>query len=256
MSLPGPRPLVHFGNSERMDNLATHSVDLVVTSPPYFPASMASLLEAPRKEQDRPQEVLGAITSFALTFRPVYRELCRVLKPGRAAIFQLRDLRYGGILLPLVNTHWDLLLSEGFCLVTRVLWRPGRSSKHRRSMFVGRPLVGTYLADDCEEFLVFASGTSLEVRSTPVDLEEDPYRLVEPVWTLSAPHRRTDHVWGSPRPVVRRLVSLYSLPGDLVVDPFMGHGNTLEVAQSLGRRSEGWDTDAESYSQALQRFPS
>ena len=212
------------------------------------------MLKAPRNKQADTRKVLELVTSFALSFRPVYREMKRVLKPGGVAILQIRDLRYGGSLLPLVPTHWDLMLSSGFSLITRVAWRPGQSSYRRRLAFVGRPVVGSFLADDYEEFLVFASGNEVRQRSALVELEDDPRKLVEPVWTLWSPHRKTDHVWGSPRVVVHRLILLFSEPGDLVVDPFMGYGNTLEVARSLNRRSAGWELDPESYARAVERF--
>jgi len=41
--------------------------------------------------------------------------------------------------------------------------------------------------------------------------------------------------------VVWNLLSRYTRPGDLVVDPFCGGGTTLDVAQSLERRAQGFD---------------
>jgi site-specific DNA-methyltransferase (adenine-specific) len=43
--------------------------------------------------------------------------------------------------------------------------------------------------------------------------------------------------------VFRRLVALYSRPGDLVVDPFCGGGGVLAVARELGREAVGYDID-------------
>jgi site-specific DNA-methyltransferase (adenine-specific) len=42
---------------------------------------------------------------------------------------------------------------------------------------------------------------------------------------------------------VRRFIALYSEPGDLVVDPFAGHGTTLRVALAMGRRAIGYEID-------------
>ena len=38
------------------------------------------------------------------------------------------------------------------------------------------------------------------------------------------------------------LVSTYTNPGDLVVDPYAGSGSTGIAAEKLGRRFQGWDT--------------
>jgi site-specific DNA-methyltransferase (adenine-specific) len=48
-----------------------------------------------------------------------------------------------------------------------------------------------------------------------------------------------DHPCAKPIRMVRWLVNRASLPGELVLDPFMGSGTTLEAAKSLGRRAIG-----------------
>jgi DNA modification methylase len=41
--------------------------------------------------------------------------------------------------------------------------------------------------------------------------------------------------------VIRRCIKLYSAPGDLVFDPFMGIGSTAYVAIEQGRRCVGFE---------------
>lgn len=52
------------------------------------------------------------------------------------------------------------------------------------------------------------------------------------------------HKWGQNLEGFRALVSSFSDPGDLIVDPFVGGGTTALAAQQLGRRFVGCDTDA------------
>lgn len=42
-----------------------------------------------------------------------------------------------------------------------------------------------------------------------------------------------------PMPLAKDLISAYSNPGDLVLDPFSGSGTTAYAAQLLGRRAIG-----------------
>jgi len=50
---------------------------------------------------------------------------------------------------------------------------------------------------------------------------------------------KADHPTQKPRAVIDPLVLASSLPGDIVLDPFMGSGTTLVAAKALGRRAIG-----------------
>lgn len=52
--------------------------------------------------------------------------------------------------------------------------------------------------------------------------------------------------------VIRRLIKLYSNPGDLVLDPFMGIGSTAVVAVELGRRAVGFELKESYHRQSLE----
>lgn len=51
------------------------------------------------------------------------------------------------------------------------------------------------------------------------------------------------HQWQKPVSLMERLVKLYTKPGDLVLDPFCGSGQTLRACKNLGRRFIGIDKD-------------
>jgi len=50
---------------------------------------------------------------------------------------------------------------------------------------------------------------------------------------------RWNHTTAKPLPLIKELVSLFTNPGDLIVDPFAGSGTTLRAAKDLGRRAIG-----------------
>lgn len=50
------------------------------------------------------------------------------------------------------------------------------------------------------------------------------------------------HETAKPLDLIMYLVQTYTNPGDLVIDPFMGSGPTLEACKRLGRRAVGIDT--------------
>lgn len=51
----------------------------------------------------------------------------------------------------------------------------------------------------------------------------------------------SDHETAKPIDLMMWLIQSYSNPGDLVVDPFVGNGSTLEACKRLGRRAIGID---------------
>jgi DNA modification methylase len=51
------------------------------------------------------------------------------------------------------------------------------------------------------------------------------------------------HTTQKPEPLMRQLVALFSEPGELVLDAFMGSGTTLAAAKALGRRAIGIELD-------------
>ena len=63
------------------------------------------------------------------------------------------------------------------------------------------------------------------------------------VWHIApVPPGQLNHPCPFPEEIPYRIISLYSYPGDLVLDPFAGVGTTLKVAEALGRDWVGYET--------------
>ncbi len=67
------------------------------------------------------------------------------------------------------------------------------------------------------------------------------------VWNIPSVHSNNFHEAMFPEEIVRRLVLLYSVPGDTVFDPFLGSGTTAAVAYKNRRDFAGIERDAEYY---------
>jgi adenine-specific DNA-methyltransferase len=70
-----------------------------------------------------------------------------------------------------------------------------------------------------------------EMRGVPLQSIWDDIKPIQ-----SQAHERVDYPTQKPETLIRRIVSLASNPGDLVLDCFIGSGTTAAVAQKLGRR--------------------
>lgn len=66
--------------------------------------------------------------------------------------------------------------------------------------------------------------------------------------------QKNDHPTTKPRPLIDKLVSLFSNEGDLIFDPFLGSGTTAVVAKQGGRPFIGIEISAEYYKIAQDRL--
>lgn len=62
------------------------------------------------------------------------------------------------------------------------------------------------------------------------------------------------HKWQQPLGEVEQLVSYFSQPGDLIIDPCGGSFTTAEACRKMGRRFVGCDIDAEAVNEGLTRL--
>lgn len=74
------------------------------------------------------------------------------------------------------------------------------------------------------------------------------------VWDIRSVRRNDRHEAEFPEELARRVVRLFSPPGGLVLDPFVGTGTTTYVAKSLGRQWIGVDTNPTYTRIALERM--
>lgn len=67
-------------------------------------------------------------------------------------------------------------------------------------------------------------------------------------------HAKQLHHWGQDHGAFHSLVERLTLPGQTVVDPFMGSGTTLAAAHALGRHAIGCDIDEAHVATARERL--
>ncbi len=95
--------------------------------------------------------------------------------------------------------------------------------------------------------------------ATRTDLPTDPWeetagRNLRSVWTIPTQAYAGAHFATFPTKLVMPCVKAGCPPGGLVLDPFVGSGTTLVVAEALGRRGIGLDLSAEYLGLARRRL--
>lgn len=98
-----------------------------------------------------------------------------------------------------------------------------------------------FRSDDTSAIEVFSKGFNQSPKLKPTLAADEFKRLSSPFWVVNSAGNSRIHPHQLTSTVVRRLLSLYSSKGDLVVDPFAGSGSTIIEAARMGRRSVGYE---------------
>jgi len=252
--------------------LADNSVDLVVTSPPYF--SLRSYRDDGEHydgqigSESTPQEFLEAL--WAAT-----AEMVRVVKPSGSIFVNLGDkyVKKGLLGLPwryAIGCTDDL----GLILRAEIVWsKPNglpenvtdrvRRSHEQWFHFTLEPRYFSAIDEIREAYTsppakaqkskAAESGATLNPTLNPThDLEHNPLgKLPGSVWSIpSEPlrvpdHLGVDHFAAFPQEWPRRLILGWCPPDGVVLDPFAGTGTVPMVARVLGRTGIGVDLSAD-----------
>jgi DNA modification methylase len=245
--------------------LPENSVDLVVTSPPYPMIEMWD--EAFGSMSDDAAAALAdgdgerAFEAMHAVLDDVWAEIERVLCPGGIACINVGDAtRTLADRFRVYPNHARVLSAFeelGFDPLPDILWRKPANSAAK---FMGSGMVppSAYVTLEHEYVLVFRNGErrafepGADRRYEAAYFWEERNRWFSDVWTdvqgktqtLDA-ERARDRSAAFPFAVPYRLVNMYSVYGDSVLDPFWGTGTTSLAAMVAGRDSVGVDRDPE-----------
>jgi DNA modification methylase len=224
--------IVH-GSSVAMAELPDNSVHLMVTSPPYNVG----------KDYD---EDLSLEEYLALLTR-VWTETFRVLVPGGRACVNVANLGRK----PYIPLHAFIaqdMIGLGFRMRGEIIWDKGASSSVSTAWGSWRSASNPTLRDAHEYVLIFSKGN---YRRDRIDGRNDTItrdqflEFTKSVWTFAAESaRKVGHPAPFPVELPYRLIQLYTYEGEIVLDPFMGSGQTALAALKSGRHFVGYEIDA------------
>ena len=261
-----------FQDSRDLKEIPSESVDLVVTSPPYPMIEMWDEMFSHQNPEIQDALANGdGMQAYALMhelLNAVWDEVFRVLKEGRFACINIGDatrtVKGNFCLYPnhaRILTH---LLDIGFSALPDILWRKQANTPNK---FMGSGMLpaGAYVTLEHEYILIVRKGSKREFKT---EAEKENRRESGLFW-------EERNVWYSdvwmdikgtdqklPKAISRlrsaafpfdlayRLINMYSVKGDVILDPFLGTGTTTAAAMTSGRNSIGVEID-ESFQQAI-----
>ena len=211
---PSKAPYIIGDCIEQMKALPAHSIDLLVTDPP-FSVTIASYKT--RKWFRRNFADLGIVEHF---FRDVFTEVERVMKPtGHLYVFcdgQSYPL-FWYYMCPFTRSVRELVWDKRVS-INGYGWR----HQHQLIIFADMPEAKPVPTGD---------GDVIVCKGVPIDERVHPAQ--------------------KPVELLKRLIEKSSNEGDVVLDPFLGSGSTLEACIETGRIGLGFETDP-SHETAIQ----
>ena len=228
-------------SSEEMKELPDCSVHLMVTSPPYNVG----------KEYDN-DLTLEEYLAFLMR---VWKETYRVLVPGGRACINVANVGRK----PYIPLHASIMrdmIDLGFLMRGEIIWDKAASASTSTAWGSWQSATNPTLRDTHEYVLVFSKGSfrrdRMDGRVSTISKDEF-LEFTKSVWGIpSESAKKVGHPAPFPVELPYRLIQLYTFSEEIVLDPFMGSGQSALAALKAGRHFVGYELSPE-YCQLAER---
>lgn len=262
---------IYLGDSKtELKNLSSNSIDLIVTSPPYA---------------DQRKNTYGGIRheDYVEWFLPISQELLRVLKPTGTFILNIKEKVVNGERSTYVMELIMAMRHQGWLWTEEFIW-------HKKNSYPGK--WPNRFRDSWERLLQFNKERHFSMYQEEVMVPMGDWKKTrlknlsdtdkirdnskvgsgfgknisnwidrEKAYPTNVLHLATEcnnknHSAAFPEELPEWFIKLFTKEGDTVLDPFMGSGTTLAVANRLRRNSIGIEIVPEYYKMVKKQLPS
>ncbi len=225
-----------------MYEIGDNSVQLAVTSPPYFNAPFDY------------EELYSSYDHYLSMLRNMAKESFRVLSPGRIFVLNIDDMLVKGEKFPIVADATRIFLDAGFRYRDRIIWKKpdGYLRISRRSgVVLQNPYPMYYYPDNLLESIIIFQKGKFDYSCIPKDIREaskidkkefQAKKWYKTLWEMTnvLPGSKLEkNIAAYPEELPYRMIKLFSYVGETVLDPFSGSGTTMKVARFNERNSIG-----------------
>jgi len=235
-----------IGDSRVMKEVKEETVDLIVTSPPYWHI----------KDYGVPGQIgYGqSLHKYLKDLYYVWSESYRVLKKGRRLCINIgdqfaRSIIYGRYKVIPIHAEFIAQCEEiGFDFMGSIIWQ----KKTTMNTTGGANVMGSYpyppngiVEIDYEFIHIFkkpgrGNTVSRDIKEASKLSKEEWKEYFSGHWYFGGA-RQIGHEAVFPKELPRRLIKMFTFVGDTVLDPFLGSGTTARVALELKRNTIGYE---------------
>lgn len=257
---------IYYKSSLQMNEIATESVSLVVTSPPYPMIEMwmedFSIQDEKIKHAINEGNCQAAFEMMHELLNKVWAEVDRVLIPGGIVCINIGDAtKTINQVFQLFSNHSKIInqfIKMGYCVLPDIIWRKQTNAPNK---FMGSGMYppGAYVTYEHEYILIFRKGSKrmFEKEVQKQNRRESAYFWEErniwfsDMWDIKGVGQRMadsesrKRSGAYPFELAYRLINMFSVKGDTILDPFLGIGTTSAAAIASKRNSIGYEINAE-----------
>jgi len=241
---------IHGDALKMLPKMASASVHLIVTSPPY-----GALKDYGGAEQITS---LRGHKKYLSDLEEVWDNCYRILVPGGRLVIVVGDeLIKSGTDSPhrVIPIHADIIrqcISIGYSYMSKIIWQ--KVNVERPSG--GGVFPGSYpfpreclINQDHENILIFRKpGDTIPESQVAKEAsrltQEEWSSFITSIWKIPG-EKKTHHPAPFPQKLVTNLIRMFSFHGEVVLDPMCGSGTTCIAAMKQGRKSIGIDLKKE-----------
>jgi len=242
------------------------SVALTVTSPPYrnaidYKQHVSNMKN--RTDSYFRGKLKISIDDYMDDLSKIFGEVHRVTADGGFCCIVIGNELSDGQMIPLPSLLLARLLQENWHMHEEIIWNKvtgGRNGvANRFSVTVQHPYPSYYHANIMHEhILVMRKGEKHLRKEKKNELPINDVmkkEIANSIWNIApVPPNSVQHPASFPEQIPWRLIQLYTYPGDVVLDPYNGSGQTTKVARVLGRHYIGVEIEEEYVKLAKKRL--
>ena len=241
--LPENLDQIFCTSAEQMTAIPDQSIHLMVTSPPYNVGKSYD-------EDLSLAEYLGFL-------KKVWKEVFRVLVPGGRACINVANLGRKPY-IPLHALIIEDMLELGFLMRGEIIWDKAASASASTAWGSWCSASNPSLRDVHEYILIFSKYTFQRKNILKRDntiTKEDFLTWTKSIWAFPAVSaKQIGHPAPYPIDLPYRMIQLYTYKDEIVLDPFMGSGQTALAALKSSRHYVGYEVNEEYVQMALRRI--
>jgi len=238
-----------------MPEVASDSIALTVTSPPYWNAIDYDIHAEDRDQFYRTRSYSNGFSNYQdylEWLENIFTEVHRVTKPGGFCAIVIGTVLFEGDLYPVPFDLSSRLTNKEWLFHQDIIWHKCTAGVKRAGVSIQKPYPGYYYPNIMNEYILVFRKPGLKIYQARSTEEKSSAKYMidtlftketaNNIWHIApVPPGFIDHPAPFPEEIPQRLITLYSYPDEIVLDPFSGSGQTLKVARVLGRKYIGFE---------------